>query len=63
MKANKLKLITKFPLWLLIEYIDYTDRTILKKEMPFGFLVWAEIFTNTKDFEKIQNLPIPKEFS
>jgi len=63
MKANKLNLITKFPLWLLIEYIDYTDRTFLKKEMPLGFLEWAEIFTSPKEFEKIQNLPTPKEFS
>lgn len=63
MKANKLKVITRYPLWLLIEYIDYTDRVILDKEMPLGFLTWAEIFTSVKDFEKIQSLPIPKELS
>ncbi len=60
MKADKMKLITKYPLWLLLEYIDYVDRVLLVKDKPLGFLDWAEVFMEPTEYKKINALPIPK---
>jgi hypothetical protein len=63
MTQTKLRYITKYPLWLLLEYIDYVDRCVLTKEMPFGFYDWMPLFTSDKDSEKVNSLPIPKIIS
>lgn len=60
MTTAKMRIISKYPLWTLLEYLDYVDRCLLSKTDIMAFLTWLPLFTTDQDFDKMESLPIPK---